>query len=188
MNAKATKDHLVILEFSHDLQLPDDFVQDAASSKFVDLRVIWQTRYEDERTIKELIDWQIISSSPFQIKLRLVYEDPIEVSSSTLNDRDQLLVQVEMSEFMSKEGLRPPPSVVITCDIPRQISSLTEANTIETVGETGRWLTNTSGLIQFGLNSLLGLSLQALWGMLHVLQLIVHLPLNKGYNYPANAA
>ena len=64
MNAKATKDHLVILELSHDLQLPDDFVQDAASSKYIYIRVIWKTRYGDERTIKELTDWQIISSSP----------------------------------------------------------------------------------------------------------------------------
>ena len=75
MNAKATKDHLVILEFSHDLQLPDDFVQDAASNKYIDIRVIWQTRYGDERTITELTEWQIISSSPSQIKLRLVYEN-----------------------------------------------------------------------------------------------------------------
>ena len=74
-------------------------------------------RSGQERHATELTDWYVIESSPNKIELRVVYDDPLEVSSS-IDGSDILLIQVELSEFTSKEGLKIPPSVLLSKQIP----------------------------------------------------------------------
>ena len=78
-----------------------------------------EERTGDERQAIELIDWYVISNSPTHIELGLVYNDPVEVSSS-IDGPDKLLIQVELSEFKTKkDGLKLTPSVLLSKEIPQ---------------------------------------------------------------------
>ena len=77
-----------------------------------------EERNGDERQVTELIDWHVISNSPTHIELKLVYVDPIEVSSS-MDGSDKLLIQVELNEFTTSTGLKLPPSVLLSKGIPQ---------------------------------------------------------------------
>ena len=154
----------------------------------IDIRVIMEERTGNERQAIELIDWYVIENSPTHIELGLVYNDPVEVSSS-IDGPDKLLIQVELSEFKTKkDGLKLTPSVLLSKEIPQQIASLNEAAVISAVGETTKWVTNSSGLAQIFFNACIGLSLNSLFSLLNGQQIIVLLPLNSGQSYPPNAA
>ena len=124
----------------------------------IDIRVIMEERTEDERQAVELTDWYVIQNSPTLIELRLVYDDPIEVSSSIWGS-DRLLIQLELSEFKTNNGLKLPPSVLLSKQIPQQIASLDEAANISAGGEATKVVANSSGLAQFILNAFIGASL-----------------------------
>ena len=78
-----------------------------------------EERTGHERQAIELIDWYVIENSPTRIELGLVYNDPVEVSSS-IDGPDKLLIQVELSEFKTKKaGLKLTPSVLLSKEIPQ---------------------------------------------------------------------
>ena len=72
-----------------------------------------------------------------------------------------------MGQFESVNGKRLPSKLTLQGDIPRQIDSKTAAEVIDAASSTIKSVTNGSGLLQFLLNLVLGLSLEALWGMLN---------------------
>lgn len=108
--------------------------------------------------------------------------------SQAIDGPDMLMAHVTMSQFKDNDGLHLRPLILTAREIPPQIKLQSDADNIDTSGSAAKWIASSSGLLQFLIKALIGISLQTFWSMLNEQQLIVHFPLSNGLFYPTNAA
>ena len=75
--------------------------------------------------------WSLVSLNSTDLELKLNYTDPVKVSSG--DTPDLLLVQIDLSKYKDVNG-QTPLAVIKMVEIPRQMASEAEAQTINESG------------------------------------------------------
>ena len=75
--------------------------------------------------------WTLVSLNSTDLELKLNYSDPVKVSSG--DTPDLLLVQIDLSQYKDING-QTPLAVIKMVEIPRQMASEAEAQTVNEAG------------------------------------------------------
>ena len=134
---------------------------------------------------ENLLDWEIVSVSPHLIEIDLTFAKPLYVSQGV--ERDKLIMQVALSQFVDQNKGRLPVTVNKIKDVPLQAKSKSEVEACEEVASSSYEASTGTCAFQILISLLTKASLSQLWGMLNSQQIIVHLPMFNGLKFPANA-
>ena len=177
----------VDIEFTKKMNFPsmEKFIElnnRADKAKLLDVMMISK---DDEEIDENLIDWSITSVSQRLITLKLVFEDPFDVSNGDLPD--ELVIQAELSEFPDQNNQRLPTCVVKSKIIPRQIGTEQEAEVAQTAAQVAAQTTAATGLYQVLISFAFQAGLNQLWSMLNGQQIVLYMPLYEMLKFPSNA-
>ena len=129
-------------------------------------------REAEEVTTEPILNtWEIITVESESMEIQLNLSDPISVSA--IDGSDVIFVQLNMSEYKSENGQGLPESVVKWRDIPCQMASQAQADTVAAQGETGVRSAQTATSLNFIISLLLAGSMTLIWSMIELLQVVV---------------
>ena len=80
---------------------------------------------------------------------------------------DRLVVQATLSNYSDENGNTLDPGLIRTKDIPRQIASQAEAETMETTGASAFTAISSSSVFQLGMTFGMQTGLNSLWSMIN---------------------
>ena len=132
-------------------------------------------RYEHGETERgNLTSWTVLEANSTNIEIKLTFDQPLYVSQQL--ERDKLFFRIKFGNFTDIHGGRLSPIILKLKNLPPQIGSDTTKIISSVV-----WATTGSLIFfmaaSFTSNAYLGASLSYVWGVLNVMQLIVHQPI-----------
>ena len=92
-----------------------------------------------------------------------------------------------MSQWTDVSGRSLPVLVAKQKNVPRQVRSEAEAESVSDIGVTGATTTSFVGLLNSILMIIAYAPLNKLWSVLNSQQVVLQMPLMKNIKYPANA-
>mmetsp|Transcript_25612 Transcript_25612/g.39409 ORF Transcript_25612/g.39409 Transcript_25612/m.39409 type:complete len:360 (-) Transcript_25612:1793-2872(-) len=134
------------------------------------------------------LTWAVESYSGQNLKLRVVFNDPYEISPLPTQDTLSIHFLEVAPFFISKQTLLPldPSSRVLHAKISKQTPNTEFIKAFKQVAEQAEGVLKGSMASTFALNLVMAGSLSLLLGMINSLQLIVYLPI-LSFVFPANA-
>ena len=110
--------------------------------------------------------------------IKLSFTDPLR-SVSVGEKEDLVLLQINLSEYVSKDGRSLPESVVKFRKVPEQVASDTEAETLALAGEIGATTVQSAVALNFMTNVCQGGSLHLVWSVIEQNQVVSYQQLMK---------
>ena len=107
-------------------------------------------------------EWSLESIQSDRLVLNLEINEPYSVSTVG-EDKDLLLVQIELNLFTSKHGRSLPASLVKYSEIPTQMKDKEEANAVNETGSAAGGSSTSALLLEVFLNLLIVGSLDPVW-------------------------
>ncbi|TNV87623.1 hypothetical protein FGO68_gene4551 [Halteria grandinella] len=141
---------------------------------------------DSDESLLRIASWQVVDFTPSQLKIQIVFENPLYISKNNYKD-DLEVIFLNGEYFISQETLVTiKKDTTLTKQIPRLLSK-DSATTLLTSASGGSQASMNSIVIgNLAMNIVMSASLQYLWGMINVMQLIIHMS-QFNVQFPSNA-
>lgn len=172
---RISKYGLVTVDFSQALFIPANITH--VNSTVLEVQI---TAANEEWQGLMGFTWEIEAFNNKQLSLKMTFEHPQQISTD-LMESDMLSIRVlKPTKFLSKTTFQTiRDETVIDLKIPRQIKP-TDQEVLQLVEAQADQIGGSTSVLMggsFAINLLLAGSLSLLWGLIHALQLVTHLPL-----------
>ena len=141
---------------------------------------------DSESVSGNLIGWKITSLTPNELKISLTFSKSIEVSQG--EEKDSLLVFLDLSQFSDKDGLSFAEFLFLKSTIPFQNPSAEEIAAVETAATVTSTSTTSVLSTNFIAKHVAKASMNSLWSLLNSVQIIAFAPMFESLKFPNNAS
>ncbi|TNV87017.1 hypothetical protein FGO68_gene14209 [Halteria grandinella] len=165
---------ILSLYFPLGLQTPNSSQLVAAAAK--DLKIVLQEQKYAEipSSIKE---WSITEYSKYTVKVQLVIDNPLYISTTKDYDNVTLQILSEICYESLEDQYTLPLKVNLTSSIPPQKSNSTLMKMVENAFAFVDSSLTTGVIVNAVLGVVLGASMKRMWALINTLQILTHVPL-----------